>query len=144
MAATSSVNGSFEFKSYKPVKGEEYMNPAQLAHFRHLLVRWKERLMQGADNTVVHMKTVVSSYADMLDEAAQATRFNLELRRRDRERKLIKKIDSSLTLVEEGDYGYCDECAAKIGIPRLEARPTATKCIDCKTFAEIREKQVGA
>lgn len=128
---------------YKPKKGEEYMNDKQLKHFQEILFEWKKQLMEEVDSTVVHLKEEANAYADPLDRASQEEGFNLELRTRDRERKLIKKIEQALDAIDEKEYGYCEDCDAEIGIRRLEARPTATKCIDCKTFEEIREKQSG-
>ena len=135
------------FPPYKLRKGERYMNEKQKNHFRKILFQWKKQLMEEVDSTVGHLKEEANVYADPLDRASQEEGFNLELRTRDRERKLIKKIEQSLDsidLVEDcGRYGYCKDCGAEIGIRRLEARPTASKCIDCKTFEEIREKQSG-
>ena len=134
---------SLTFAPYKIKKGEEYMNEKQLDHFRTILNEWKRQLMEEVDSTVVHLKEEAASYPDPLDRASQEEGFNLELRTRDRERKLIKKIEQALDAIEEKEYGYCEDCGTEIGIRRLEARPTATKCIDCKTFEEIREKQSG-
>lgn len=131
------------FTPYKEKKGEEYMNEAQQEHFRNLLLTWKKELMEEVDRTVSHMKDEAANFPDPADRASQEEEFSLELRTRDRERKLIKKIDSTLELIENEDYGYCDTCGIEIGIRRLEARPTATQCIDCKTLDEIREKQIG-
>ncbi len=134
------------FKSFTPYvekKGEEYMNEAQAEHFKQILLAWKQELMEEVDRTVHHMKEDASNYADPSDRATQEEEFSLELRTRDRERKLIKKIDKTLDRIEEDDYGFCDSCGVEIGIRRLEARPTATLCIDCKTLAEIKEKQTG-
>lgn len=125
-------------------KNEDYMTEDQLEHFRKILLRWKQQLMQEVDSTVVHMQEDGLSFPDPIDRAAQEEGFNLELRTRDRERKLIKKIESALDSIETGDYGYCEDCGAEIGVRRLEARPTAEKCIDCKTYEEIREKQGSA
>ena len=122
---------------------ENYMTDEQLEHFRKILLRWKRQLMEEVDSTVGHMQKDGLSFPDPVDRASQEEGFNLELRTRDRERKLIKKIESALDNIETGDYGYCDDCGANIGIRRLEARPTANKCIDCKTYEEIREKQSG-
>ncbi|WP_100623418.1 RNA polymerase-binding protein DksA [Candidatus Coxiella mudrowiae] len=132
-----------DFSPYKFKRGEEYMNEKQKHHFRKILLQWKKQLMEEVDSTVGHLKEEANVYADPLDRASQEEGFNLELRTRDRERKLIKKIEQSLDSIEEGEYGYCEDCSAEIGIRRLEARPTASKCIDCKTFEEIREKQSG-
>lgn len=132
-----------EFTPYKEKKGEEYMNDNQKEHFKGLLFSWKKELMEEVDRTVSHMKDEASNFPDPADRASQEEEFSLELRTRDRERKLIKKIDSTLELIENDDYGYCDTCGIEIGIRRLEARPTATQCIDCKTLDEIKEKQLG-
>jgi len=131
------------FIPYKEKKGEEYMNEAQSAHFSELLLSWKTELMEEVDRTMHHMQDDAANFPDPNDRATQEEEFSLELRTRDRERKLIKKIDESLENVENGDYGYCESCGVEIGIRRLEARPTATLCIDCKTLDEIREKQRG-
>ncbi len=136
---------STEFKNYvpyKPKRGEEYMNEKQSEHFMQILQNWKGELMQEVDRTVSHMKDEASNFPDPADRATQEEEFSLELRTRDRERKLIKKIDSMLERIDQQDYGFCDACGVDIGIKRLEARPTATLCIDCKTLDEIREKQV--
>ena len=127
---------------YAPSKGELYMSEGQHAHFRKILIEWKKQLMEEVDRTVDHMKSDAANYADPADRATQEEEFSLELRTRDRERKLIKKIDESLTDIDTGDYGYCESCGIEIGIRRLEARPTATLCIDCKTLQEIKEKQI--
>ncbi|NQX90415.1 MAG: RNA polymerase-binding protein DksA [Halioglobus sp.] len=117
------------------------MNDAQLNHFSTMLLNWKAELMQEVDRTVTHMKDEAANFPDPADRATQEEEFSLELRTRDRERKLIKKIDATMELIEQNDYGYCEACGVEIGIQRLEARPTATQCIDCKTLAEIKEKQ---
>jgi len=137
---TLPVNG---FEPYKLKKGEEYMNEAQLDHFRAILKAWKEELMQEVDRTVDHMKNDAANFADPSDRATQEEEFSLELRTRDRERKLIKKINKTLDNIDADDYGYCEQCGIEIGIRRLEARPTATLCIDCKTLQEIKEKQMA-
>ena len=121
---------------------EEYMNSRQLDHFKLILNAWRNELMEEVDRTVSHMKDEAANFPDPADRATQEEEFSLELRTRDRERKLIKKIDKTLTRVEEDDYGYCDQCGVEIGIRRLEARPTADLCIDCKTLDEIKEKQI--
>jgi DnaK suppressor protein len=139
----STAAGSLGFAAHQPKEGEEYMGPTQEQHFRQILTSWKHQLMQEVDSTVVHMKEDVMSFADPLDRASQEEGFSLELRTRDRERKLLKKIEKALDLIDQGDYGFCEDCGAEIGVRRLEARPTAEKCIDCKTFEEIREKQSG-
>jgi len=126
---------------YAISKGESYMNDEQYAHFRKILIAWKRQLMEEVDRTVHHMKSDAANHADPADRATQEEEFSLELRTRDRERKLIKKIDESLVTIDIGDYGYCEACGIEVGIRRLEARPTATLCIDCKTLQEIKEKQ---
>ena len=121
----------------------EYMNLAQVEHFRNLLIDWKQALMEEVERTVHHMQDEASHFPDPNDRATQEEEFALELRTRDRERKLIKKINESLMMLESGEYGYCEICGGEIGIQRLEARPTATLCIDCKTLDEIKERQQG-
>ncbi|BBE51329.1 RNA polymerase-binding transcription factor DksA [Ferriphaselus amnicola] len=128
---------------YKPKKGEAYMSPAQLEHFRTMLNGIKTELSQDIDRTVHTMQDEATVFADPNDRASQESDMSLELRNRDRERKLIKNIDKILIRIDEGDYGYCDKCGIEIGLSRLEARPTATLCIDCKTLEEIREKQMA-
>ncbi|WP_373080237.1 RNA polymerase-binding protein DksA [Zhongshania sp.] len=129
------------FVPYVEKKGEEYMNDKQKEHFRQILLNWKAELMEEVDRTVSHMKDEAANFPDPADRATQEEEFSLELRTRDRERKLIKKIDSTINLIDEDDYGYCTTCGVDIGIKRLEARPTATLCIDCKTLDEIKERQ---
>lgn len=118
------------------------MGPAQLDHFRMILHAWKRELLEEMDRTVHHMQDESANLPDPNDRATQEEEFSLELRTRDRERKLIKKIDQTLVRISEDDYGFCDDCGVEIGIRRLEARPTATLCIDCKSLAEIKEKQL--
>ena len=132
------------FVPYKESKGEEYMSDDMRAHFTGILNKWKLELMEEVDRTVHHMQDEAANFPDPADRASQEEEFSLELRTRDRERKLIKKIDQTLQRIEDDDYGFCDSCGVEIGIRRLEARPTATLCIDCKTLAEIKEKQVGS
>lgn len=142
--ATATSGGTADllgFEPYQEQRGEEYMSEAQAAHFRRILLNWKRSLMEEVDRTLQHMQEEVANYADPNDRASQESDFTLELRARDRERKLIKKIDEALQAIDEGEYGYCEACGCEIGIRRLEARPTATLCIDCKTLDEIREKQ---
>ena len=139
---TSKTTNQFRnFEPYTPKKGEEYMNAAQLEHFQKILESWKAELMGEVDRTVTHMKDDAANFPDPADRATQEEEFSFELRTRDRERKLIKKIEATLEFIDNEDYGYCDSCGIEIGIKRLEARPTATQCIDCKTIAEIKEKQ---
>ncbi|MEE9342528.1 MAG: RNA polymerase-binding protein DksA [Gammaproteobacteria bacterium] len=140
---TASSNGPIEgITPYKEKKGEEYMNPTQVVHFGNILNAWKNELMQEVDRTVHHMQDEAANFPDPNDRATQESEFSMELRTRDRERKLIKKIDEALIHLENDEYGYCDACGVEIGVKRLEARPTATQCIDCKTLDEIREKQM--
>ncbi len=129
---------------YKGRKGERYMNNKQVAHFREILEAWKHELMEEVDRTVHHMQDEAANFPDPNDRATQESEFSMELRTRDRERKLIKKIDESLANLERDEYGYCESCGVEIGVRRLEARPTASLCIDCKTLDEIREKQQTA
>ncbi|KTC20560.1 molecular chaperone DnaK [Pseudomonas marginalis ICMP 9505] len=131
------------FTPYVETKGEEYMGKPMRQHFTKILHKWKQDLMQEVDRTVDHMKDEAANFPDPADRASQEEEFALELRARDRERKLIKKIDKTLQLIEDEEYGWCESCGVEIGIRRLEARPTADLCVDCKTLAEIKEKQVG-
>jgi len=119
------------------------MNPRQQDHFRKILEGWKAELSEDIDRTVHTMQDEATIFADPNDRASQESDMALELRNRDRERKLIKKIDETIAKIESGDYGYCESCGIEIGLKRLEARPTATLCIDCKTLDELREKQVA-
>jgi len=128
---------------YSPKKGETYMNAKQLAHFRRLLDDWKADLSQDIDRTVHTMQDEATIYADPNDRASQESDIALELRNRDRERKLIKKIEETIAKIDANEYGYCESCGIEIGLKRLEARPTATLCIDCKTLDELRERQVA-
>ena len=139
----SSQKGLKQFRAYEAKKGESYMSKSQLNHFRTILNEWKTELSQDIDRTVHTMQDELTSYADPNDRASQESDMALELRNRDRERKLIKKIDETLRNIESQDYGYCTGCGEEIGLKRLEARPTATLCIDCKTLDEIREKQMA-
>ena len=141
-ANKNSSNSPADFKPYEAGSDEEYMNAEQLAHFRALLNKWKQELMEEVDRTVHHMQDESANLPDPADRATQEEEFTFELRTRDRERKLIKKIDQALEALDDNDYGYCESCGVEIGIRRLEARPTATLCIDCKTLDEIKEKQL--
>lgn len=135
-----------EFKNFTPYaikKGEDYMNEEQGEHFRHILDEWKKELMEEVDRTVHHMQDEAANFPDPNDRATQESEFTMELRARDRERKLIKKIDEAIVKIDSGEYGYCEQCGVEIGLRRLEARPTAALCIDCKSLDEIREKQRG-
>ena len=130
--------------TYEPKRSEKYMNKKMQEHFRELLLKWKAELMSEIENTMRSIKSEAVIVADPNDRATQEEEFSLELRTRDRERKLIDKIDEALEAINNDEYGYCELCGEEIGIKRLEARPTATLCIDCKTLEEIREKQRGA
>ena len=140
---TGNHSNPFSFEPYQPRDWEEYMSEGQVEHFRRILGNWKNELMSEVDRTVHHMQDEAANFPDPNDRATQESEFSLELRTRDRERKLIKKIDESMQNLERGDYGYCETCGIEIGLRRLEARPTATQCIDCKTLDEIRERQVS-
>ncbi len=131
------------FKPYSSKKGEQYMNENQLGHFREILEAWKQDLLDDIERTVHTMQDEATSFADPNDRASQESDIALELRNRDRERKLVKKIDETLAKINSDDYGYCESCGIEIGLKRLEARPTATLCIDCKTLEELRERQVA-
>ncbi|NMP31825.1 RNA polymerase-binding protein DksA [Thalassotalea sp. M1531] len=128
---------------YQEKPGEEYMNAEQLEHFKKILEAWRNQLREEVDRTVTHMQDEAANFPDPVDRAAQEEEFSLELRTRDRERKLIKKIEKTLQLIEEDDFGFCNACGIEIGIRRLEARPTADLCIECKTLAEIKERQMA-
>jgi len=144
MPATRKTKGPREkFIPYQVKRGEEYMGAKQVAHFHAILLNWKKELMEEVDRTVHHMRDEASNFPDPNDRATQEEEFTLELRTRDRERKLINKIDEALTSLDNAEYGYCEICGIEIGIRRLEARPTATLCIDCKTLDEIKERHLG-
>ncbi|MFO1290492.1 MAG: RNA polymerase-binding protein DksA [Nitrosomonas sp.] len=129
--------------NYRSKKGELYMNPDQLAHFRKILEGLRIELGQDIDRTVHSMQEEATVFADPNDRASQESDVTIELRNRDRERKLIKKINETIAKIDSGEYGYCESCGIEIGLNRLEARPTASLCIDCKTLEEIREKQLA-
>jgi len=141
--ATEGSLKSFGFTPYKAKKGETYMNEKQEAHFRAILDAWRRELMEEVDRTMVHMKDDVTNFPDPNDRASQESEFSLELRTRDRERKLINKINKTLRKIDDHEYGYCESCGVEIGIRRLEARPTADLCIECKTLQEMKERQGG-
>lgn len=147
LSPSSSVKASsekiFGVQPYFLTDSEEYMNPAQQAHFKELLRTWRATLVTKLDTAVSHLKDEPKHFADLNDRASQEEEFNLELKARDREADLVANIDEALKSLHDGDYGYCEECGIDIGIRRLEARPTATLCIDCKTLAEMRERQAG-
>ncbi len=132
-----------QFATYVAKKVEEYMSEKQLAHFRTILETLKAELMNDIERTVHTMQDEATVFADPNDRASQETDIAIELRNRDRERKLIKKIEETIAQIDSGDYGYCNGCGVEIGIKRLEARPTASLCIDCKTLEEVRERQVA-
>ena len=136
-------SGLKQFKAYISKKNEKYMSKSQILHFKKILNDWKVELSSELSRTVTHMQTDVTSYADPNDRASQESEMALELRNRDRERKLIKKINETLKNIDEDEYGYCLGCGEEIGLNRLQARPTATLCIDCKTLQEIKEKQMA-
>ena len=140
-SSQSLLDGAGHFTPYVEKKGEEYMNPRMGDHFREILKSWKTELMEEVDRTMHHMQDEAANFPDPNDRASQESEFAMELRARDRERKLLKKIAEALDLLDEEEYGYCESCGVEIGVRRLEARPTATLCIDCKTLDEIREKQ---
>ena len=130
-------------KPYSVAEGEEYMNNRQREHFRKVLLAWKAELIQEVSRTMHAMQDETANHPDPNDRATQETDMSLELRNRERERKLIRKIDEAVARIDADDYGYCENCGVEIGVQRLEARPTATLCIDCKTLDEIRERQMA-
>lgn len=129
------------FKPYQPKRGEDYMSEDQLEHFRQILLAWKRELMEEVDRTMHHMKDDAANFPDPNDRATQESEFGLELRTRDRERKLLKKIDSALARIDDGSYGYCEETGDEIGLRRLEARPVATLCVEAQERRELAERQ---
>jgi DnaK suppressor protein len=126
---------------YKPRRGEEYMGTKQLGHFKAILSAWKNELMFEVDRTVHHMQDEAANFPDPNDRATQESEFGLELRTRDRERKLLRKIESALARIDDGSYGYCDETGEEIGLKRLEARPVATLCLEAQERRELAERQ---
>ena len=141
MAIAENQDLQVDIKPYQPADSEEYMNEAQKEHFRKILLHWRQELMTEVERTVTHMQDDSTNHPDPTDRATQEEEFAIELRTRDRERKLLKKIDDTLALLDSDDYGYCESCGVEIGLRRLEARPTATLCIECKTLQEMQEKQ---
>lgn len=139
--ASDNSNLIFGVTPYAGSADEEYMNDAQVTHFKLILNNWKDELSGGLVKTRHTIADETANHPDPTDRASQETDMSLELRSRDRERKLIKKINESLADIDSGDYGYCENCGVDIGIRRLEARPTASLCVDCKTLDEIRERQ---
>jgi len=142
-AGMSLLAGPRNVQPYVQRKGEEYMSKEQLEHFRRILSAWKQDLMQEVDRTMLHMKDEAANFPDPNDRATQESEFSLELRTRDRERKLIRKIDEALKRIEDGSYGYCLETGEPIGVKRLEARPVATLSVEAQERRERREKQFG-
>ena len=142
-ASASLLAGPRNVKPYIARRGEQYMNKEQLEHFARILQNWKRDLMVEVDRTVLHMKDEAANFPDPNDRATQEEEFSLELRTRDRERKLIRKIDEALKRIEDGSYGYCLETGEEIGIKRLEARPVATLSVEAQERRERREKQYG-
>ena len=141
MSTLTTNPSEVKFTPYSPAEGEEYMSDAQLAHFKSILLDWKEQLIGEADRTKTYIQDESSAMPDINDRATQEEEFALALRTRDRERKLIRKIDKSILEIDNDDYGFCETCGVEIGLRRLEARPTATQCIDCKTLSEMKERQ---
>ena len=141
-AAPGDASPFRNFVPYTPEANEEYMNEAQVAHFRQMLNEWRRELMEQVDRTVNHLQDEASNFPDPLDRATQEEELGIELRTRDRERRLIRKISETLDRIEQDDYGYCETCGVEIGLRRLEARPTATQCVDCKALDELRERQL--
>ena len=137
------ANNKSKIAPYKVKKNEKYMSAAMKRHFIAVLLLWKEHLKEEMQKTFDHLKTKGETYADPVDRASQEEEFAFELRTRDRERKLINKIAISIEQIKQDDYGWCESCGDEIGIKRLEARPTATHCIDCKTLDEIKERQLS-
>ncbi|SFV81346.1 C4-type zinc finger protein, DksA/TraR family [hydrothermal vent metagenome] len=128
-----------DIPAYKPTKNEDFMSVGQIDHFKAKLNAWMNQLISDAESTINHIQEDSNQVADINDRATLEEEFALELRTRDRERKLISKIEKTLHIIELGDYGYCKTCGAEISLVRLEARPTADECIDCKTIAERKE-----
>ena len=141
-SAAGDVSPFRNYVPYVPKANDEYMNEAQLAHFRNMLHEWRRELMEQVDRTVNHLQDEASNFPDPLDRATQEEELGIELRTRDRERRLIRKISETLDRIEQDDYGYCETCGVEIGLRRLEARPTATQCVDCKALDELRERQL--
>jgi len=130
-------------KGYKPKKSEKYMSPRQQEYFRQKLLAWRAELVEESRETISHLQSEVRDVGDEAERATRETENSLELRTRDRYRKLIRKIDKALIRIEEGDYGYCEETGEEIGLDRLEARPIATLCLDAQERWELRQKQLG-
>lgn len=142
-ASSRIANNKSKIAPYKPKKNEKYMSAAMKRHFIAVLLQWREHLKEEMQKTFDHLKTKGETYADPVDRASQEEEFAFELRTRDRERKLTNKIALSIEKIKQDDYGWCESCGDEIGVKRLEARPTATHCIHCKTLDEIKEKQLS-
>ena len=136
------ANNKSKIAPYKAKKNEKYMSAAMKRHFTAVLLNWKEHLKEEMRKTFDHLKSKDESYADPIDRASQEEEFAFELRTRDRETKLTRKINLSLEKIKYDEFGWCEDCGVEIGVKRLEARPTATLCIDCKSLDEIKEKQL--
>ncbi len=132
---------SLNIESYQAETNEKYMNEKQREHFLKILMTWKEELLGESSRTVVNLQDETINHPDQIDRASQETDMSIELRNRDRERRLIRKIEESIVRLETGGYGYCETCGVEIGLGRLEARPTATLCLDCKMLDEIKERR---
>tara|TARA_B100000886_G_scaffold117929_1_gene79286 strand:- start:1657 stop:2181 length:525 start_codon:yes stop_codon:yes gene_type:complete len=142
-ASSRIANNKSKLAPYKTKKNEKYMSAAMKRHFIAVLLQWREHLKEEMQKTFDHLKTKGETYADPVDRASQEEEFAFELRTRDRERKLTNKIALSIEKIKQDDYGWCESCGDEIGVKRLEARPTATHCIHCKTLDEIKEKQLS-
>lgn len=142
-ASSRIANNKSKIAPYKTKKNEKYMSAAMKRHFIAVLLQWREHLKEEMQKTFDHLKTKGETYADPVDRASQEEEFAFELRTRDRERKLTNKIALSIEKIKQDDYGWCESCGDEIGVKRLEARPTATHCIHCKTLDEIKEKQLS-
>ncbi|MDE0309544.1 MAG: RNA polymerase-binding protein DksA [Acidiferrobacterales bacterium] len=132
---------SLNFEPYQAKSNEKYMNEKQRKHFLEILTTWKEELLGESSRTVVNLQDETINHPDQIDRASQETDMSIELRNRDRERRLIRKIEESIVRLETGGYGYCESCGIEIGLGRLEARPTAILCLDCKVLDEIKERR---
>ena len=141
--ANTVANNKSKIAPYKPKKNEKYMSAAMKRHFIAVLLLWKEHLLDEMQKTFDHLRAKGETYADPVDRASQEEEFAFELRTRDRERKLINKISTSIEKIKQDDYGWCESCGDEIGVKRLEARTTATHCIDSKTLDEIKERQLS-
>ena len=130
-----------DFKPYERKHSETYMSKKQLSHFREILTKWKTDLQHEVNRTITHMQEDAGNFPDPIDRASQEEEFGLELRTRDRERKLLRKINDAIQRIDDGTYGFCEETGDEIGIKRLEARPVATLCLEAQERHELKEKQ---